>query len=414
MFNLSNISSSSIAQQRLIDGLRKALVMTDDLAFENVTYDEDGYSILDEYGNPMAGHFPGGGPFGAALAVSLEDGSLEIIGKPRGNNVVGSGIASRHAEDRALQPDNFQSLIFKLNEHLREGRVPMVWMISSGQSCTTCHTKQEIMARDLMSRGLIKPGHFGTLYGASYDDTFKIAQFYDAQYADAIVLAARDTKNSGNLIQHQHIQYAQAPEPIRKLLRDALKPTAAVFRNGEVYAVGIDERGPFDLYSTAEVNAVRAACLRNRTEGAFSSWDIDGTLYTTNRYRGPLLFAEAGWTKISTIVTIEMPPTLIGRQFESLETINLGNRDFFTLVSHGYLNADSAIRVFRDNTFKNHAQPMWARVLAANQQILYNGAAVSDKVLSMRKHTRVRFSAPDITHLGAPSGRKRPLLLAKL
>lgn len=90
----------------LLPRLREALVETDKVAFYNVTHDDQGHSILDAEGHPIKGKFSRGGPFGAMLGISLEDGRFEVVGQPRGNNVVGSGLASRHAEDQALQQDN--------------------------------------------------------------------------------------------------------------------------------------------------------------------------------------------------------------------------------------------------------------------------------------------------------------------
>lgn len=383
-----------------IAALRAALRLTDDVAFANVTTDEHGQSILDKHGDPMPGRLPRGGPFGAAIAISFKDASLEIVGTPRGNNVVGSGIASRHAEDQALV-HNYATLIDRLTQ--AADQEPVVWMISSGQSCTNCHTKQEIAARSLEERGLIKPRHFMTLYGATYDETLDIAQFYDAQYADALILAAQNPDDPGNLIQRQKMDYSAVPAEVQEILAKASEPTAIIVRNNSIYAIGREQRNGNDLYATAEVNAVRAACERNRQDGVFTSWDVDGTLYTTSAEIGPLLYAETGWTKISNIVTVQMPLGLQDKKFSTQEAAGISNQKFLSAVAEGYHSSDAAIRVFRDSAFKNRAQPMWARVLKANQQILYNGATVSDAVLAMRDlYTRFRFAADDITSLHQP------------
>ncbi|MDD5586139.1 MAG: hypothetical protein PHY92_04165 [Alphaproteobacteria bacterium] len=387
----------------LIEKVRGGLQLTDRVAFYNVTHDNRGRSILGPDGLPINGRFPRGGPFGAALAISLPDGTFEIIGAARGNNVVGSGIASRHAEDQALQPDNYRALLAKLAGYNAAGLDPVVWMLSSGQSCTTCHTKQEIMARDLLRLELIRPGQFITVYGATYDETFEIAQFYDAQYADAMILFDKDPENPGNLIKHDRRKYKDVPAEVREIFAEAESPTAVVVRNGEIYAVGREERNATDLYATPEVNAVRAACIRNRESGVFESWGVDGVLYTTTSEAGPLLFAEAGWTKISTVVSVKMPADLAGKQFETQETPGLSNRKFLGLVAQGYHTPRAAIRVFCDLGYINTAQPKWAEVLAANNEILYNGAAVSDAVLAMRNlYTSDRFAAHDISSYDKP------------
>lgn len=381
-------------EEPFVSKLRHTLEKTDSIALDNVTHDSHGHSILGVTGNPLSGMFPRGGPFGAVVALSDEDENFEIIGDFRANNVVNSGIASYHAEDQVLKSDNFTLLVNRLKTVVDSGRTPTVWMISSSQSCTTCHAKQEIAARHLINMNLIKPGYFITLYGATYDDTLDIAQFYDAQYADALIFCAHNPTNCNNLIRHSFITFENAPAEVRALFEQAMTPTAAVVRDNSVYAIGQDKRNSLELYTTAEVDAIRSACLRRRTEGAFASWEIDGTLYTTTPEIGPLLFAEAGWTKILNIVTVTMPPDMKSKQFSCQEAIGISNNEFLHIMADGYQSQKSAIRVFHDRHFINRAQPMWARVLNANKQVLYNGASVSEDILKMRDmHTRFKFSA---------------------
>jgi len=396
----------------LIKRLNQALAQTDDVAFYNVTYDNDNQFILDPTGRPIKGRFARGGPFGALLGISLEDGSFEVVGQARGNNVVGSGIASYHAEDQALQPDNYRLLKSRLSELKASGKNPFVWMVSSAQSCTNCHTKQEIMARDLEEKELIKPGHFVTHYGATFDDTFKIAQFYDAQYADAMIFSSIYPKHEANLIRQEQVTYQALPREIQKIFETATSPTAVVMRKGEIYAQGSESRSEFDLYSTAEVNAVRAACRRNRSEGVFTSWTVDGELYTTSSEIGPLLFAEVGWTKIGIVKSVTMPPHLAHKQFETRETSRLTNTQFLHTIAGGYENNHAAIRVVRDECFNNKAQPKWAEMLSVNGEQLYNGAAVLPIIESMRnQYTRYRFSANDICTCSRDTPVRRPARL---
>lgn len=253
------------------------------------------------------------------------------------------------------------------------------------------------MARDLESKGLLHPGRFMTLYGATYDETFKIAQFYDAQYADAIILSSREPHRQENLIRQERIAFTSAPFKIQKILGKATSPTAVVMRHDQVYAVGTDTRSAYDPYSTAEVNGVRAACIRNRKDGAFASWEVDGELYSTNPQIGPLLFAEAGWTKIGLVKSVKMPKDLAAKQFVTRETPDLGNADFLRVIAGGYEHPLSSIHVVRDEGFKNTAQPQWAEMLRVNGEQLYNGAAVSPAVEAMRNSfTCYRFAARDL------------------
>jgi len=381
----------------LINQANRALDLTDDAALYNVTHDNNDESILGPDGRPIKGRFARGGPFGALIAISLEDGSFEIIGQPRGNNVVGSGIASFHAEDQVMLPDIYRLLKFRLSDLKAGGHDPTVWMITSGQSCTNCHTKQEIMVRELEASGLLNPGHFIKHYGATFDDTFRIAQFYDAQYADAIIFSTTYPHHSANLIKHEHIRFADLSRDLQKSFETAISSTAVVMHRGEKYADGIDTRHEFDLYATAEVNAVRAACRRNRQDGVFASWAVEGELFTTNNEIGPLLFAEAGWTKINVVKTVIMPDHLAHKQFQTRETPKLGNTEFREIIAGGYFDLRSSLIVSRNKLFINKAQPQWAEMLRVNDEQLYNGAAVSPLVESMRDvHTRFRFAAHDI------------------
>jgi len=304
-------------------------------------------------------------------------------------------------------------LVKRLTELKAAGQEVTVWMISSGQSCTTCHTKQEIAARDLIRRGLIKKGYFATLYGATYDDTFRVAQFYDAQYADAMILRARDPENAGNLIHTDNVRLKRIPRAAQDVLGQATRPTAVIVRNSKVYAFEEDGRSSFGLNATPEASAVRSACLRNRAEGTFLSWEIDGELYTTTKKVGPLLVAEMGWTKINQVHHVEMPWRMKFRKLDARETPDINNTEFLSVVAGGYRDRRAAITVFRDPDFVNTAQPMWAKVLAANDRILYNGASVSDAALAERNvRTRFYFAAEDLSAAG--SKPRVPIPLATL
>jgi tRNA(Arg) A34 adenosine deaminase TadA len=385
------------AGDNLYHALREALNDTDVFARDNVTHDARGVSLLDAEGKPITGMKPRGGPFGAMLAISLPDGSLERVGALRANNVVGSGVASFHAEDQALLPDQIEKLEARLKALQAVGERPHVWMVSSGQSCPCCHIKQEITARHLMERGLIGKGDFNTLYGATFDDTAEIAGFFDAQYADAAIFAQENPGHKDNLIRLQRDTHSRVPEAVMELLLKAEKPVAVVVRGQEIYAVGEEARTAHDLFATPEVMAIRKACQRLRNEeDVFESWKVDGTLYTTTLSPGPLLFTEAAWTGIRDAVSVEMPLHL-NRQQATQEAPNRFNHRLFMGLAGGYGHEESVINVFRDTHFLNLAQPAWAQVMAADNGILYNGSVVSPAVEALRDtHTRTRFAAPDL------------------
>lgn len=405
---MSNISSPYIPplSDDIIKKVLEALALTNQAAFQNVTHNDSGKSILDADGNVLEGEFSRGGPFGAVVAIILEDGTFELIGAPKGNNVVGSGVASQHAEDQASQPDDYGILVQRLTELKREGHNPTVLMISSGQSCTTCHTKQEIWARDLVATKLINLGYFITIYGATYDATFKIAQFYDRQYAAAMAFFAKNPNHPLNLIHHEAIKFRNAPFAVRKIINKASSPTAVVMRppkpgsrssNDRVYVVGKESRTKNDLFSTAEVTAIRAACFKNRKEGTFASWEVDGTMYTTASEIGPLLFAEAGWTHINRIVYVKMPSAFRRHKLDMRETPEISNTQFLKTVAGGYRDKGAFVRVVRDESFDNSAQYEWQRILKQKGLQLYNGSAVARLIeLEMSAQTRRDFAAFDI------------------
>ena len=283
-------------------------------------------------------------------------------------------------------------------------------MLSSGQSCTNCHTKEEIIARDLVAKNLLDPGRFVTLYGATYDDTFRIAQFYDAQYADAMIYFSQHKSKEGNLVRQEQANLSRAPFEVRGILENATVPTAVVERNHRAYAVGREGRSAFDPFATAEVNAVREACLRSRRTGAFDSWSVDGELWTTSPGDiGPLLVAEAGWTRIGVVKSVRMPSE--PENWETRETPQLDNGHFLGIIAGGYKEPRAAIAVLRDEYFCNTASRCGTR-LEVNNEVLYNGAAVSDVILGMRDcFTRFRFAAEVLCNhcLGSPFREVQPL-----
>lgn len=380
----------------LASKIESALSLTDKVAYDNVTHDDHGASILDAFGKPVKGLDARGGPFGAMLALSYDGDVFEPVGAPRGNNVIGSGIASYHAEDQAMGPDNIRLLVLRLQQLQQAGKNPFVWMLSSAQSCTTCHTKQEILARTLVAQELLKPRHFVTAYGATFDDTLHTAQFYDAQYADAMAHFVARPDSANNLVRYHSLPFHKAPEDMKSALRVCNRPVAMVMRNDTFYSFGFDQRTPFNPFDTAEKMAIVNACKRYKDEGAKYPWTVDGALYTTGPV-GPLCFAEMGWTRINDIYAIELPAELQGKIAPTQEAPDIDNASFLKLVASGYHNPQAAIRVLRDASYRNTAQPKWAEMLAVNGEQLYNGPAVKPEVEAFRStHTRHRFAALDL------------------
>jgi len=390
---------SKAAQQTFLENLGKGLACANEKALANVTHDAEGRSLFSEEGNIIEGRTPKGGPFGAALAVVLEDGSMIWIGEPCGNNVLASGIASFHAEHEVLSAENYARLVAVLTAAKGKAGLPTVILFSSAQSCTTCHTKQEIVARDLLRHGLIERGHFLTIYGATYDETRDIARFNDKIYADAMIGACKKPDDPLALIKHKNVSFAALTPALQSFFSQAQTPVAAIVREDKLYATGIEARTAEDLFSTAEVMALRDACQRYRQEGHSESWTVDGTLYTTTQEIGPLLYAESGWTRVSKIVSVIMPPELAAKQFQTQEACDVSNKAFFSIVAGGYKHPDRAIHVYRDSSFQNIAMPLWAKLVAEDRAALYNGAALSCEPKKTYALTDERFTAPDMTEI---------------
>lgn len=401
----------------VVAALRARLAETDAFALRNVTHDTHGASLLDADGNPSKNVMPQGGPFGACLCIVWPDEMIEAVGPIAGNTVTTTGISSDHAESNAIAPPQLEKLARRLlaYRHSADARLenePTVVLVSSSEPCPTCETKIEIAARALIGCDALMPGRFLVLFGASFDDALDIAQFNDAAYADALILAHEAPEHQGNLIHRVARNLHDVPLAVQNVLAQADRPMALVVRNGQIYAQGQDERAAFDLFSTAEVCALRAACRRYRNEGHDAAWLVDGTLYTTTRDLGPLAFTEASWTRINKIVTAIMPPGLADRQFETVEAPGFSNTGLRATIASGYRCCTSEVFVFRDLRFKNLAQRMWQRLLEANRAALYNGASVSDSVLEQHEKMRLAFAAPDIADVShAPPGSCLPIAL---
>ncbi len=386
------------ASETFLSACRKVMRLTGDAALKNVSYAVDGSPIFDSSGAFIKGRFPRGGPFGATLALFNERGEAEILGAPCVNAVMESGIASRHAEHEALSPANLQLLSERLRAAKAKKEKRLAVLFASAQPCPTCQTKIEIVARFLAREGLLPLGRFLSVYGMSYDETEKLASFNDRGYACALRLASGDSRHAGSLLRRRFCPIEDAPENIRLFFAKASKKNvAAVVRENEIYATGTDARTPMDRFATAEVSAIRNACLAYRKEGHKDSWTVEGTLYTPCAEMGPLLFSEAAWTGIKDLVHVALQSEPPGLQEEMRETEELSNTAFLRLLADGYEQEGLAARVFRSPSPPDEAHKTWGAMVNCGLLKPYNGlfaAQFSDKE---RKTAAERFAAPEIT-----------------
>ena len=300
--------------------------------------------------NVRAGH---GGPFGASLAVyNRADGTVMPVAGPACNAVLETGLAGAHAEDRVLQPPHLARLCDVLGDVGADHAI--VLLASSGESCPACYAKIEIVARDLIRRGLIVPDGFVLAYGASYEDTRVVAGFNDEPY-HADMAGPADARKIGWCISDEIL-----PVPAR-----------VVMDGGAVYdapAPRHDEQTPL---LTPEVRAIYAACHAQKARGADEPWNLRGAvLYTRSVCAGPLMYAESQWANIARIVQCGGPAT-------ADEAGDMGNADFFRVVAaRPYNGPGAAVCVVRIQPFETAAQHEWARLSADGAVAHYNGVEI--------------------------------------
>ncbi|MEJ0061649.1 MAG: hypothetical protein WDO70_00210 [Alphaproteobacteria bacterium] len=310
---------------------------------------------------------------------------------------------------RSYLPSN----IAALKDALRacKGEQVTIIMTSSGQSCPSCHSKEEIVARHLRTEGFDAP--FVVSYGATFEQTANVARFHDEPY---LLDLFRQTQAQvlRPMVRHKVAPLEKLPSFVQRIFDEETLalPTAYAGlirshmvrgrggggRDAELMKLtggGTDERARGDIFAIAEVGALRAACRRRKEEGAEQPWRLGhpshpATLYTTTQDIGPLAMAECQWAGVSEIVSVRYSHPNADRQ-QTQEAPWLANREFFRIIAgHGYNSAESAIKVVRDPNFANLAQKAWRQKLdKEGDGSLYNGAQAGimnrDDLTRMRK-----------------------------
>ena len=249
----------------------------------------------------------GGGPFAAIVAV-YDPVSCECvrIGKPSVNAVLDTGIPSAHAEDQWFLPrKNMRDLVQVLSKWKQKGREPQVIFASSGQSCPSCLTKEEILARYLKKSELVPYSNFIVAYGATFENSARIAGFNDLPYVQDLVRFQQLPLSTTSMVKYRVAKVGDIPVDVAQLFKQASGQLAVVARGNEILAVGEDSRYGCDIISTAEVSAIRDACRMQKKDGIEQPWilgDINhinpssekmATLYTTAD-NGPLKRSAMG------------------------------------------------------------------------------------------------------------------------
>lgn len=309
-----------------------------------------------------------GGPFGASLHVyDQQNDNMILVGDFAANAVLQTGLSSAHAEDQAMQPGQIARLK-KILKKLDKNHTTVI-LSSSGESCPACHTKAEILARSLISEKLINSGHFLLTYGATYKDTLEVAGFNDEPYH-------HDMQKSPDQRMIKIISQ-NTPEAIMGIFEKARAPVAIVAHNENIF-IGRQDRKA-DLMRTAEIDAIRKACLKQKESGSEQPWNLEGaTLYmsTSTSGVGPLTYAECQWANITRLVVVEHERS---KQFSTKEAPCVSNAELFGIIAQRpYNGTGSSITIIHvPDDFKNKAQFAWKEKLERDgSSILYNGAKV--------------------------------------
>lgn len=296
-----------------------------------------------------------GGPFAASLHVYHRDrAEMTDIAEPAGNSVLATGLASAHAEDRAIQPDHVAAL--KKILHDTGAEAAHVYLVTSGESCPACHAKLEILARTLLHEKLILPGRFTVIYGATYEDTHQVAGFNDAPYHDDFQKPA-----GTGLIRQKIVKYHDLPPMIRDRVKDVAAPVAVIATKDRILA------GTGDFPEISAIHFASAMQLRARIE---DPWNLRmATLYSFTRDIGPMAYAECQWANVTQWVTIDHPDAKL---FATREAPDIDNKALFDIIrTRPYTHPQAALQMLHFTPFANEGQQEWARQTGLRR---YNGA----------------------------------------
>lgn len=296
-----------------------------------------------------------GGPFAASLHVLnlAQDQMIDVAG-PAGNGVLETGLASAHAEDRVIVPENITLLKKTLQEVGADDS--HVYLISSGESCPACHAKLEILARKLLHENLILPGRFTVVYGATYEDTHKVAGFNDAPYHDDF----QKPVGTG-LIRHSVMKYHDLPAMVRERVKDVAAPLAVIATKDRILA------GTGDY---PEISAIHFASGMQKRVKIDDPWNLRmATLYSFTRDIGPMAYAECQWANVTQWISIDHPDAKL---FATQEAPGVTNAELFKVVgTRPYTHPQSALQFIQLSPFANEGQHEWARQSHLRR---YNGA----------------------------------------
>ncbi|MDY0029100.1 MAG: hypothetical protein RBR86_04060 [Pseudobdellovibrionaceae bacterium] len=318
-----------------------------------------------------------GGPFGASLHIyNTRTSEFTLVGSLCANAVLSTGLAGAHAEDQAMSPQQVTDLKAKLSAMASDIDGLYVLMSSSGESCPSCHAKEQILARDLVENGLLLPDRFIVTFGATYEDTASVAGFHDLPY----FLDIQKPRGEG-AIALESVKFGNVPNGYGLEFEDARTPLAILISEFGVFT-GQDLRSPGNLFGDANLNAIFSANRELKKLGSEAPWDVGmgksgadnkSVLYTTDTDIGPLVYSTVQWANVGKIVSVT------GTICSQPEACGIDDATFYQVIGNPeYKHPQSSLSVIRLEPFPNKAQHEWKnRVRQMGDGILYNGAQLA-------------------------------------
>lgn len=311
-----------------------------------------------------------GGPFGAVLQVRY----IGPGGKPATyefakshNRVRSTGFAGAHAEHNAME----EALSNGLEGFLKGHPGSQVVLYSSGESCSNCRSKEEILARHLIDAGLIQPKQFIVYYGATMSDAAELAGFNDAPY----LIDFRKPEDE-RAIEVKRVSPDQLPREINEFLNPKFtqNPDVVLLRDD------LTIRSPQNVYSVLNdklTTAVRKAGAEQLQNGSDTPWDLGGaTAYIPVQAGfavGPRMYATAQWANIGQIVLVESQDYKMNTE----EAAGLSNSELFEVVAGPYSQSDAVVTIHA-RSVRPHllAQEHWGKLIRIKKlpaTAVYNG-----------------------------------------
>lgn len=317
-----------------------------------------------------------GGPFGASIHIyNRKTGEFILIGTLQANAVLSTGLAGAHAEDQAMKPEQILALKAKLAAMADDIDDLFVLLSSSGESCPSCHSKEQILARDLVYHQLIKSGHFIVTYGATYQDTAEIAGFHDLPY----FIDIQKPRGTGAIPLLSSVP-SELPKEFSYLFSNTDQPLAVLVTAFGTFTGG-DLRTPDHLFINENLRAIYAANTALKQMNADAPWDVGlgqsglanrSALYTTDTDIGPLVYSTAQWANVGKLVSVECGV------HSSSEAAGITDGLLYKVVGNqDYSHTASEVHIVHIDNFPNMAQYEWReRLQEKGDAILYNGAQV--------------------------------------